>query len=115
MVLFLFLFFNIFFISFQVIPTGFSCDDYIKGVYVVEGGTTKPLAGEWILNSETPYVYNNLNVVEGDLVRFKCHNTIGGYTFGAGCFLVYGNCYCDEFNSNNKHLEVITIKHLLLN
>ena len=53
MVLFLFLFFNIFFLSFQVIPMGFSCDDYIKGVYVVEGSTAKQLAGEWTLNADT--------------------------------------------------------------
>lgn len=102
MVFFLFLFFNIFSLSFQVIPTWISCDDRIKGVYLVEGGTAKPLAGVWDGKADIPYVYDKLNVVEGDLIRFTCHNYVGGYTFGSGCFYVYGNCYCYDFDSNNR-------------
>ena len=95
------LFINIFSLSFQTIPTTIFCDDELKEVFVVEGNTPRHIAygseasgGDW----EKPYIFNNLNVVPGDLIRFKCYN-IGRESLGGGCFFMNNQCNCYEFNN----------------
>ena len=93
---FLFLVFKIFSISFQGIPTAFFCDDLLKGVYVVNGNNLKKIDNGWDGSWEDPYVYDNLDIAPGDLVRMYCKNELTD-TFGAGCFFVYNKCYCGHF------------------
>ena len=105
MLIYLFLFFTIFSFSFQGIPTGIFCDDYLRGVYVLEGGkggTLRKISSGWDGNAATPYVYTSLDVAPGDYVRFTCYNYIGGYSFGAACFYIYNKCYCYDFEVSNK-------------
>ena len=59
MVIILFLFFNIFSLYSQGIPTGFFCDDIIKGVYVVENGVERMIEGRRNGQLDIPYPYPN--------------------------------------------------------
>ena len=98
MVIILFLFFNIFSLSSQGIPTGIFCDDIIKGVYVVEkNGSQRMIKGTWNGRWDIPYPYPNLDVVPGDLIRFICYTGTGG-AYGSGCFLIYDECFCYDFD-----------------
>ena len=99
MVICLYLFLSIFFLPLKGIPVGIFCDDYIRGVFLVENGNLIPLAGNVDGSWDVPYVYN-LNLVPGDLVMFRCYNAYGGNTHGAGCFHIYGGCRCYEFEIN---------------
>ena len=96
----IFLFFVIFSFSFQTIPTSIFCDDSLKEIYVVEGSTHRQVehgsngGGSW----NRPY-YFNLDVVEGDLIRFKCYNNLRG-AYGGGCFFLNNKCYCYEFDND---------------
>ena len=99
MVICLYLFLSIFFLPLKGIPVGIFCDDYIRGVFLVENGNLIPLAGNADGSWDVPYVYN-LNLVPGDLVMFRCYNAYGGNTHGAGCFHIYGGCRCYEFEIN---------------
>ena len=101
MVFVIFIFFNIFSLSFQGISAGFFCDDYLRGVYVVDGSNLRLIKeghdGSW----DEPYVYQNLALVPGDLVRLHCYNK-ETETYGAGCFYVYNKCHCFEFDIGGK-------------
>ena len=77
MVIFLFLVFNIFSLSFQDIEAVFFCDDVIKAVYVVDGTNQIPISGERELNEEFIYNYTHLDAVPGDLIKFTCYNEGG--------------------------------------
>ena len=96
----IFLFFVIFSFSFQTIPTAFFCDDYLKEIYVVEGNIPRQVADGSIVggNWETPYYFYNLNVIEGDLIRFRCRNKKKP-SLGGGCFFLYDKCHCYEFDN----------------
>ena len=109
MVIFLFLVFNIFYLFLQDIEAVFFCDDIIKAVYVVDGTNQIPISGERELNEKFIYNYTHLDAVPGDLIKFTCLNGKVP-TFGAGCFVLDNQCYCDNFeidkdHNNNKNFE----------
>ena len=97
MVIFLFLFFKMFFLSFQTIPTGFFCDDYLREVYVIENGISREIVKGWEGRWDIPYPFQNLSVDPGDLIRFTCYSGTGG-AYGSGCFLIYDECFCYDFD-----------------
>ena len=100
MIRFLFLFFNIFSLSFQTVQAALFCDDDLKEVYVVEGNIEIKIAdgvnGAW----NKPFIYPSLNATPGDLIKMKCYNKKGGAS-GAGCFLVNNECLCYMFNNSD--------------
>ena len=99
MVIILFLFFNIFLFSSQGIPTAFFCDDFLRGVFVVEGGVQRKIEDGWDGRWDIPYTYPNLSVVPGDLIRFNCYS--GSLSVcGSGCFFIYNECHCFDFNTD---------------
>ena len=100
MLIYLFLILNIFSLSLQGIPTGFFCDDYLRGVYVVENGVSRKIENGWDGHWDIPYRYDNLNIVPGDLIRFTCYNDGGDVTNGGGCFYLYSKCHCYNFDIN---------------
>ena len=114
MVISLFLFFNILYYSFQGIPTGIFCANYLRGIYVVEGGNSRKIEDGWNQTTSVVYPYQNLDVSPGDLIRFTCYNK-GGDTYGAGCFLIYGDCYCYEFDINMPRKDKVYSRQVTLN
>ena len=102
MVIFLFLIFNIFSISFQDIEAVFFCDDVIKAVYVVDGTNEIQISGEGKANGRFTFNYTHLDAVPGDLIKFTCYS-YGGASRGAGCFVLNDQCYCDNFEINKNH------------
>ena len=109
MVIFLFLVFNIFSLSFQYIEAVFFCDDFIAAIYVVDGTNQIQISGKGIENGRFTFNYSHLNAVPGDLIKFTCYNGKGP-TWGAGCFVLNDQCYCDNFeidkdHNNNKNFE----------
>ena len=96
MKIFLILFFYLFSFSFQTIQAVFFCDDIIKAIYVLEESNEIKIEDEQDLNEEFIYGFNNLNAVPGDLIKLTC-NSLGGWSFGAGCFVLNNDCHCYEF------------------
>ena len=113
-IIFLFLVFNIFSFSSQTIKAAIFCGGYLDSIYVVEGTRESVIATR---SSEmpkggrqTPYCFDELNAVPGDLIKIKCYNYNpspgSGFfdkltrSFGAGCFLLNDNCYCYDFDSD---------------
>ena len=111
-IIFLFLIFNIFSSSFQTIKAAFFCDDTLEEIYVVEGTTEIKIVDESNMQRdggiESPYYFNELNAVPGDLIKFDCFNSVAT-TYGVGCFLLKDNCTCYDFNPNlPKDNDVVT-------
>ena len=99
MVIFLFLFINIFSISYQTVQAAFFCDDDIQDIYVVKGNEKKKIADKIPGNCYTTYYYKDLAAIPGDLIYFGCDNAGKGITFGAGCFYIYDTCHCYMFEN----------------
>ena len=78
MIRFLFLFFNIFSLSFQTVQAALFCDDDLKEIYIVEGNIERKIAdgvtGAW----NKPFMYPSLNATPGDFIKMKCYNKKGG-------------------------------------
>ena len=108
MVIFLFLMFQIFPVSFQTIPAILFCDDIVTEVFVVEGTQEIKIADRGIEgtgHNNHLFTYDSLNAVSGDLIKFTCSNSGGGYSLGGGCFVLDNKCYCDEFENDKPHLS----------
>ena len=114
MVIILFIFFNIFFFSSQGIPTGFFCDDYLTGVYLIERGIPRMREKGWNGSWVVPYPYQNLDVVPGDLIRITCYTRVGG-AFGSGCFFIYDECLCYDFNIDKPRGNTPISRTVILN
>ena len=99
MVISLFLFINIFSISYQTVQAAFFCDDDIQDIYVVKGNEKKKIADKKAGNCYTTYYYKDLAAIPGDLIYFGCDNAGKGITFGAGCFYIYDTCHCYMFEN----------------
>ena len=103
---FLFIFFNIFCLSFQGIPTAFFCNAFLRNVYLIEGGkggNPKKIADGIDANDSCTFIYD-LNVVPGDLIRYTCEND-AGLAWGSGCFYVYDKCFCYDFDINKDRVS----------
>ena len=101
MVISLFLFINIFSISYQTVQAAFFCDDDIQDIYVVNGNSKTKIANKKAGSHQTPYYYNNLDATPGDLLYFGCYNSGGSITYAAGCFYIFDDCHCYMFNEVN--------------
>ena len=99
MVISLFLFINIFSISYQTVQAAFFCDDDIQDIYVIKGNDKKKIADKKPGNCYTTYYYKDLAAIPGDLIYFGCDNAGKGITFGAGCFYIYDTCHCYMFEN----------------
>ena len=102
MMLFLFIFFNLFLFSFQTVQAAIFCDNYLRGIYVIEGSSERKIEDGNDGNWTEPYIFNNLNATPGDLIKIKCYNLEGG-TSVAGCFLVKNECLCYMFRNNESY------------
>ena len=101
--IFIFIFLNIFLISFQTIQVGFFCDNFLREVYLIDESTKtqKVIATGWEGFWKSPYYFEKLEAAPGDLIKFKCYN-YDGWSFGAGCFYINNICRCYMFENDIK-------------
>ena len=95
--IFLLLLINIISLSLQEVQAIFFCDNNLNGISLIENGIEKNISGP--VNSDGEFIYPclNLSAVPGDLIKLNCFNE-GGHAGCSGCFLMYGVCYCYNFN-----------------
>ena len=101
MVIVLFLLLNIFPFAFQMVPTAFYCDVYLREVYVVENGNRRKIHNGISGDYRKPFYFKELDAVPGDLIGFLCQNG-AGETYGAGCFFLENTCHCYDFDANKE-------------
>ena len=108
-IIFFLLFLKLFSFSSQVVQAVFFCDDWLKDVYIVEGHNLTKIAYGGPNGNINSF---NLSAAPGDLIRIICYNSDGGWSYGAGCFVINDQCRCDNFNIDmGKKANLVTRSH----